>query len=175
MSAPSPATPMNYVDRFKHAMWLLCRFEVHRYLMSNTHGRWNGAEKALRHMNLCTNFVAALTGDEEQTARMHNPELYTVIHDRTQLLLTDNLDTSIGFPLEDERPDYDVYAPKFFALFYETAMDAFVKEAEWRTLAQDGNIEAAAKLYADLYDVTENRGRIIVAEFVKTGEAPCPE
>lgn len=106
---------------FKQACWLHLRFTIYRYLMTNAEGRWDGAEKALRHIELCTFYVGVVHGvrDTDEVRREHEDD-FQFVHTATQAL-TDNLDTEIGFPLTG-RPDYDALAPKFFECFHELAM-----------------------------------------------------
>lgn len=106
---------------FRNAMRLLTNFDVNRYLISCADGRQNGALKAHHHIALCTAFVAALTGEIHDSARMRHPELYEAIHSATQDALTDRMDEVIGFPLSG-RSDYDTLAPKFFDVFFDAAM-----------------------------------------------------
>lgn len=109
-------------DLFKNACRLHTYFTINRYLMSCSCDRASGFEKATRHSELCSFYVAAWFGIEDaDMARRHHEEAFEAVHDATQVL-TDNLDTEIGFPLED-RPDYDELWPKFFERFHELAMD----------------------------------------------------
>lgn len=112
---------------FKQACWLHLSHAIHRYLMSNADGRQSGAEKALRHIELCTFYVAAVRGvDNVDHVRRGIPvDLepdYQAVHKATQAL-TDHLDEVIGFPLKG-RPDYDALAPQFFEKFHTLAMKA---------------------------------------------------
>lgn len=96
---------------------------VHRYLLSNSKGRLDGAEKALRHLELCAFYVAVVYGyASPEEARQEHHEAWLKVHTATQAL-TDYLDEQIGFPL-DCRPDYDLLAPKFFKKFHALAMQA---------------------------------------------------
>ena len=108
--------------RFKQACWLSLEFAIHRYLMSNAKGRWDGAEKAHRHIELTTFYVAAVRGVARDDVRMDFDDDFKAVHDHTQAL-TDNLDEVIGFPLETD-PDYDTLAPKFFERFHALALEA---------------------------------------------------
>lgn len=117
-------------------LWLLCEFNVNRYLMANAKGRRDGAEKAEVHMSLSRKFVAWWFGIEVDQASYVSCAgserlAWVVVHDGTQKL-TDKLDEVIGFPL-DSRPDYDDLAPKFFMKFYELA----IKELEDLELSED--------------------------------------
>ena len=121
--APGAAAPASIAEaRFKQACWLSLEFSVHRYLMSNAKGRWNGAEKAHCHIELSTFYVAAVRGVSRDEVRMDFEDDFKAVHDRTQAL-TDNLDEVIGFPLESD-PDYDTLAPKFFERFHALALEA---------------------------------------------------
>jgi len=109
-------------ELFENACWLFCRGTVHRYLMVNAHGCWDGAEKAQRHRELCCFYVAARLGLlDEGSVKLNCPE-YVAVHDATREL-TGCLDEAIGFPLLGS-PDYDTLAPLFFARFHALAMRA---------------------------------------------------
>lgn len=97
---------------------------VHRYLISNSDGRLDGHEKAVRHGELCRFYVAFFFGhDDPDTARHDHEEAFQAVHTATQAQLTDFLDEVIGFPLKG-RPDYDDLVPKFFNKFHDIAMAA---------------------------------------------------
>lgn len=106
---------------FRAACRLHTQHAVNRYLMSCAHGRWDGAEKALRHRELCSFYVAVARGlaDPDHARRCHEKD-YKAVHRATQAL-TDHLDEAIGFPL-DSMPDYDALAEKFFARFHDIAI-----------------------------------------------------
>lgn len=98
-------------------------FMVNRYLMSCSDGREDGAEKALRHSELCSFYVAVVHGfSDPDVARREREEAYMAVHTETQHL-TDYMDEVIGFPLSG-RPDYDALAPAFFKRFHTLAMQA---------------------------------------------------
>lgn len=116
--------------REKNLLRMMARFDVARYLMSNAHGRWDGAEKAQRHINLSNLFVAwwfELPNAESgarfkvKTGKYSDSfdSISMIVHNATRPL-TDYLDEVIDFPLES-RPDYDKLSPKFFDKFYELA------------------------------------------------------
>jgi len=110
------------MDLFKNACRIHTGFAVNRYLMSNAAGRQCVAEKAQRHMELCSFYVATFFGgDPELVPAMHS-EAYETVHSATQAL-TDYLDERIGFPL-NSRPDYEQLAPLFFEEFHSLAVDA---------------------------------------------------
>lgn len=110
------------MDLFKNACRIHTGFAVNRYLMSNAAGRQCGAEKAQRHTELCSFYVATFFGgDPERVPAMHS-EAYRAVHSATQAL-TDYLDERIGFPL-NSRPDYEQLAPAFFEEFHSLAVDA---------------------------------------------------
>lgn len=106
---------------FKTACRIRTDFIIARYLMSNAHGRWNGAEKAQRHAELCAFYVACAfdLADESDVRRDHEDE-FQAVHEATQAL-TSNLDEEIGFPL-DSQPDYDALIPLFFERFHAIAI-----------------------------------------------------
>lgn len=111
---------------FKNACWLRLSLIIERYLMSNAEGRWDGAEKATRHSELCSFYVAVVKGSrDEDRVRADYGEDYSRVHHATQAL-TDNLDEVIGFPLSG-RPDYDVLGPLFFEHFHCLAMSAMTQ------------------------------------------------
>lgn len=117
-----PSPKLDADERFKQACWLAMETAVMRYLMCNANGRWDGAEKAHRHDELCRFYVAAIRGVSLEGARREYEDDYQLVHEHTQLL-TDNLDEAIGFPLEST-PDYDVLGPKFFEVFHNLALEA---------------------------------------------------
>lgn len=106
-------------SRLEHALWLLMSFSIHRYLMSNAEGRWDGYEKATRHADLCCFYVAVVRGCETDEVRRRHEDDYQLVHRKTQEL-TDHLDEQIGFPLKG-RPNYDTLAPVFFRRFIALA------------------------------------------------------
>lgn len=112
------------MDLFRQASWLHLSQAIHRYLIVNSDGRLDGAEKAMRHMELCQFYVAVVRQlDNALDARRGAGEAdYQKVHTATQAL-TDNLDEVIGFPLKG-RPDYDELAPLFFEHFHRLAMEA---------------------------------------------------
>lgn len=114
-------------DLFESACRIHLQFMIERYLMSNAEGRWDGAEKATRHREMCGFYVAVTQGIEVHDAHRLHPDICKAVHKATQVL-TDNLDEKIGFPLKG-RPDYDDLFPKFFSEFHRIAMDAVAELA----------------------------------------------
>ena len=109
------------MDRtMKHAFWLLSQFDIHRYLMANTAGRLSGAEKAERHRDICSKFIALAKRIEVDDVLKHHHELHRKIHDHSQAL-TNHLDREIGFPVGDKFPDYDRLAKRFSRRFVQLA------------------------------------------------------
>ena len=102
----------------KHLLWLLMEFPIVRYLLSNTHGRFNGSEKAEQHIALSAIFLAYKKMCSLNKARTDDD--WMKIHDATTEL-TDHLDREIGFPIYDRPDDYDELARKFFDRFIELA------------------------------------------------------
>jgi hypothetical protein len=117
------------MNKFKQACRIHTSFAVHRYLMANTHGRWDGAEKATRHRELCQFYAAVHLEVEPEDVELAGP-MYAAIHEGTQAL-TDYLDEAIGFPLEG-KPDYDLLAPLFFERFHTLAMAAAERNIQVR-------------------------------------------
>lgn len=110
------------MDYFKNACRLHTSFNIARYLMSNAYGRWDGAEKAQRHIELCKFYVAAVRGlNDAEKVQMTSGD-FQAVHSLTQQL-TDNLDEAIGFPLE-KTPDYEKLEPLFFEKFHKLALQA---------------------------------------------------
>lgn len=109
----------------KYLIWLLMEHAIVRYLLSNTHGRLNGFEKAEQHIELCAIFIAIKMFCSTDKAR--NNEKIMKIHDATREL-TDNMDKEIGFPIFECPEDYDDLALKFFDRFMEIA------EKEWNKI-----------------------------------------
>ncbi len=109
--------------RFKNACRLALAFDIYRYLISNTKGREDGAEKALRHERMCSFYVSVFYGLEDQDqARVNHEDQYQMVHDKTQEL-TSYLDEAVGFPLEDRHPDFDKLFPLFFEKFHQLATE----------------------------------------------------
>lgn len=128
------ASPLDIpVSRYARMLEWACRVHtnhaVHRYLMCNSAGRLDGAEKALRHAELCRFYLAVVYGTHDpDRAGGEYPDEYERVHDATQAL-TDYMDEAIGFPIEG-RPDYDKLAPAFFERFHALAMQALTANAE---------------------------------------------
>lgn len=120
MTPHSTAEKPTAHDPLSHSLWLALEHTIHRYLMSCAHERWNGAEKATRHIELCNHYVATFLGGTLEDAMSDHEAAWKAVHDGTQAL-TGYLDEVIGFPL-DSRPDYDTLAPKFFAEFHRLAV-----------------------------------------------------
>lgn len=113
---------MNENYLFKNACRLHTKFIIIRYLMSNTKGRLSGWEKATRHMELCSFYVAAYHGlIQQDDARVECEDIWERVHTKTQEL-TDFLDEVIGFPMDNEHPDYNKLALSFFEEFHKLAM-----------------------------------------------------
>lgn len=124
-------------DALRNSLWLALDHTMLRYLLSCSHGRWDGAEKATRHIELCNHYVATFLGGSLDDAMGDHEAAWTAVHEATQEL-TDNLDTAIGFPL-DSRPDYETLVPKFFEEFHRLATGALAK---WGTPAGAGEVVA---------------------------------
>jgi len=121
---------------------LLVGFPVMRYLICNTPGRQDGAEKAHVHKTLCENFIAftklvepddawdykrrtskKYSGTPGQAGFLIGDGLYDFVHDHTQKL-TSHLNT-IGMPLDTgKQPDYDAMAEAFTREFFRLGNEA---------------------------------------------------
>jgi len=112
---------MNTKKRLNHTLWMLMEFHIHRYLISNTFDRLDGAGKGMHHQELCNIYIASVEFCEKDECFIHIEKL-ELIHEKTQEL-TSYMDEVIGFPI-DSRPDYDDLAPKFFRKFIELADNA---------------------------------------------------
>lgn len=108
--------------QLRHALWLLMERDIGRYLLVNSHGRWDGAEKAMRHISLCTTYLSVALCCPSDQVRTFNEDSFQKVHKKTQEL-TDHMDQIIGFPLES-MPDFDALAPRFFNEFVRLAMEA---------------------------------------------------
>lgn len=135
---------------FKNACRLHTRFTIGRYLMCNAQGRWNGVEKAQRHIQLCQFYVAAVRGFDDAEKVEIDSEDFKAVRKATQKL-TDRMDEVIGFPLEST-PDYDKLEPIFFEHFHNLAMQALLPE---------GAIVLPRKMDEDLYYIV---GRALGAQ-----------
>ncbi len=114
-------------DYFKNACRLHLQHAIYRYLMVNADGRWDGAEKAQRHREMCQFYAAVHQGHNDPSdIPVDNPE-YLRVHADTQLLLTDRMDDAIGFPLVG-RPDYESLTARFFDQFHALAIRALSRE-----------------------------------------------
>lgn len=109
------------MDLFKNACRIHLDFAINRYLMANADGRADGAEKAQRHMEICSFYLATFKGEDVERVCARFSTEYRALHDYTQQL-TDYLDEQIGFPLKG-MPDYDALVPLFFERFHALAMD----------------------------------------------------
>ena len=105
-----------YKELFKKVCRADTSFYICRYLIANTDGRLDGAEKAEKHILLCEYYLEAFAIEKYSDDWM---ELFEQIHDNTQEL-TDKMDEKIGFPIKG-RPDYDSLEPKFFDIFHSIA------------------------------------------------------
>lgn len=107
---------------FRRACWIGLEFHIIRYLMANTAGRLDGAEKSERHREICRFYIAIGSGDHPDVAIRNNMDAHKTLHRLTQDILTDRMDEVIGFPLESTHPDYDMLSEKFFGVFHDAAV-----------------------------------------------------
>lgn len=115
------------MDLFKNACRIHLDFAINRYLMANADGRADGAEKALRHREICSFYLAAFKGEDVEWVAARFTKDYVGLHDYTQQL-TDFLDEQIGFPIKG-MPDYDLLVPLFFEKFHALAMGFLTKQS----------------------------------------------
>lgn len=108
-------------EYLKRAMAEVIGFAAARYLMANTAGRENGAEKAQRHLEMSKAFVRVWTGSD-----VRNYEMVREVHDRTAEVLTNRLDEAICFDRQRGMTEKDLVA--FTERFFEVA--AAVLEGE---------------------------------------------
>ena len=110
---------------FKQACKIHTQFMVARYLMANSEGRLDGAEKAQRHIELCEFYAALAFGwsdpDSVQGSVDGAIELFQKIHYETAEKLTDRMDEVIGFPVTG-RPNYGKLGSLFFDAFHDVAI-----------------------------------------------------
>lgn len=121
---------MTDAEFLKRACWKATKFEINRYLMANADGRWDGAEKAQRHGELCDFYLYVFSkGSLEDLNHYDRFDVLTEnrrkLHRATQDGLTDRLDEVIGFPIKG-RPDYDSLAPAFFEVWHRIAIETLV-------------------------------------------------
>ena len=112
----------------RHLLWMSMEFAIGRYLLANIRSRANGCEKAQRHIEISSIFLASkLLCDIDKAKSGHWDEMMR-IHDATQKL-TCNLDKEIGFDIDDDCPENlrDLEL-KFFDRFLELA------EEEWKKI-----------------------------------------
>lgn len=102
------------------------------YLESNACGRWDGSRKADTHRSLCELFVSERLEVSPQKAsalyvgsplNFEKSSLIALVRSSTTIL-TDNLDTEIGFPL-DVAPNYNRLTPVFVDRFISLASEWF--------------------------------------------------
>lgn len=83
---------------------------IARYLMANTFGRGDGAEKATRHREI-SEWLWEFIELKPYTVEIH--EEVTLIHDFLAHHLTDRLDEVIDFPIDRPIHNYNNYQEKF--------------------------------------------------------------
>lgn len=83
--------------KYKSARLTAMHHPMMRYLIVNSHGRLDGAEKATRHDEMCRYYVGLHYQITPDLARRRHEEAYQKVHAATQVLTNDL--TAIGFPL----------------------------------------------------------------------------
>jgi len=107
-------------EMFKRACKIQTQHAVFRYLIANTQGRLDGAEKAQRHKELCDFYVAIWKGCDPDLAMRYHRDEWDAIHTATQEM-TNHLD-KIGMPTDHSHPKYEDIADRFFDGFHDIAM-----------------------------------------------------
>lgn len=105
---------------FKNSCRVALNYLITRYLICNSEGSQDGAEKADTHRELCNFYIAVKYGLKDSYSANKYLDDFDLIHDATQEL-TSYMDTQIGFPIKG-RPDYDILVPKFFERFHDLAI-----------------------------------------------------
>lgn len=119
---------MKLTKREVWALHKLIDFDIARYLMANTHGREDGAEKADRHIKISEILAGFLFADGD----WHKTNAATMkVHDYLADILTDRMDEVINFPID--RPiygsDYNQYRDAFFKVLVDN-IDGIYKVAK---------------------------------------------
>lgn len=128
-------------DRSTFAFHLTAKFDILRFLVTNTSGQIDAEEQAERHRAICEKFISLTQsvpiGEAHDFQRGHerrairetydSPELsgfalYDFIHAHTRSL-TENLDV-IGMCPDDPTPDYQALENAFSDAFYHLACKA---------------------------------------------------
>ena len=117
----------NLKKQNRHLLWMSMEFIIARYLLANIRCRANGIEKAERHIELSTIFIASKRLCDIDKVKSKYWDEMMKIHDATQKL-TGHLDKEIGFNINDDCPENlrDLEL-KFFDRFIELAEEAWEK------------------------------------------------
>lgn len=94
-----------------HAAWMVCMFDVFRYLIASNR---NGAEKAERHLAISKSMVAIIRQKDPELAHWYWDEVMKV-HDATQAV-TNHLD-NYGFKLDGSYKHEEVGPAVFDAMW----------------------------------------------------------
>ena len=108
---------MKLTKREKFLLFQALEFKIHRYLMSCTYGRYDGNEKAERHIEISSILVSFIL--LEKYSELKHFEIMFKVHDYLAEILTDRLDEVIDFPINDKVYDYDEYVNKFFNIIVD--------------------------------------------------------
>jgi len=127
----------------KREIWMLhylLDFHCVRYMMCNSRGREDGAEKADVHLRisaaLCNFILCEGTPRNEDTYKVN--ECVHPVHDYLANILTDRMDEVIGFPID--RPlhseEFDEFANKFFQVILDhiSEINDLIKETLEETI-----------------------------------------
>ena len=98
----------------KQSMWALKEllwFSINRYIMVNSCQRFDGAEKAKRHLEISkilTRFIYCNKHFDNEG------DITIKIHDYLSEILTSKMDEVIGYPIETPAYDNELYSNRFF-------------------------------------------------------------
>lgn len=109
-------------ETIKHLLWMQTEWIIDRYILAC--GR-SGCERAERHIELSTIFVAYKKMISTDNVKRHWWEQMMKIHDATQDF-TGRLDEEIGLNIHDEYIDTDKYSRKFFDIFFDIAEKTWI-------------------------------------------------
>ena len=107
---------MELTKREKFMLKEALDFSIHRYLLSNTYGREDGHERAMRHMEI-SQIIVSFILCEKYHFKYHKSA--KGIHDYLSEILTNRMDKVIGFPVFEKPYDYDEYVDLFFERIIE--------------------------------------------------------
>ena len=110
---------MKVTKREKVLLYILLEFDIHRYLLANTHKRQDPVEKADRHMEISGIIFSYIFAREYN--ELKDWQVMMQIHNYLAEILTNRLDEVIGFPIDKEscEIDYHEFGKRFFNVIVE--------------------------------------------------------